>query len=565
MATLSELAINRFVVSAIPDDAKAAFLAMLELQQRCREDIVLFFNVMLGLPTNEFQEKFLRRSTTPRKLWMEKWEEPMEDIGGLLFGKNIAFPSNQIGKTVMIAGKHIWFNYYKIGLDLDEKLINTAHYSTLNISPVSRQTRACYQYVKDILSEQFMIHNPSGRTEMNKLHPLLKDFLAGENSTLGELRFRNKSVMYTVPTGHDQASSLAGAQFGYISYDECAQSLHLEQELGAKIMSRLIRYGTGLDLISTPETDSASHQYYLHIVKMGLRGKDGWYAQGGHLDQNVFIRQEQRDMAKAELLKTDKNKYRQVVKGEFVSSGSKFFDSLEIENMWKMERPQACIPGRKYLIVSDWGMSDTGDDSVHYALDYTDWLTGGKIKLVAHEEMKGGSPHMQFALLRTFYESFCYTLEGDTFVTKPIYVMDAKALGGVLIKKLLAGLNPKAFEIEKDEALLLTKKAMSEGRDFYESEVDASIIERNPDYGVIESYYIEKLADQLGLYHIDDKKLTQDHVMTLVMGVSYIVKKIPRAGKPAALDRLAGYNAGISRTSAQRRQVGLKELFNSKH
>lgn len=561
MATQHQLAFHNFIASATPNDAKLAILELTELIAACRDDVPLFFEKMLGIPTNEFQRNFLSHSCTPRTKWMEAFGENIEQIGGLLFGKNIAFPSNQIGKTVMIAGKHIHRNFYKVGLTLDDTLIDKAHYSTLNISPHSRQTKACYQYVKDILNEQFLINHPDGRQTTNKLNPVLRDFLAGENSTLGELRFRNKSVMYSVPTGADQASSLAGAQFGYISYDECAQSLHLEAELGAKIMSRLIRYGTGLDLISTPETDSSSHQYYLHIVKMGMRGQDGWWALGGHLDQNVFIKQEQREMAKAELLKTDKNKYRQVVKGEFISSGKRFFDTLAIENMWKLPGKVSCIPGRKYLLISDWGMSDTGDDSVHGILDYTDYLTGGKIKLVNHEEMKGGSPHMQFALLRSLHDAYCYVPEGQEYAVKPIFVMDAKALGGVTIKKLLADLNPKAFEIEKDEALLILNKAVSEGRDFYESEIDASIIEKNPEYGAIEGYYIEKLADQLGIYQVKDEKLTQDYVMMLMMGVAWIVKKVPRGGKRATLDPLAGYNANVKRTAPSRRSVTLGQMM----
>lgn len=561
MATLWQLAQHNFIASSVSDETKYSFLQLAELLAACRDDVPLFFEKMLGIPTNEFQYKFLSRSSTPRTMWMEKWGEQVEQIGGLLFGKNIAFPSNQIGKTVMIAGKHIHRNFYKIGLDVDETLIDKAHYSTLNISPHSRQVKQCYQYVKDILNEQFLINHPDGHQSTNKLNPLLKDFLAGENATLGELRFRNKSVFYTVPTGADQAASLAGAQFGYISYDECAQSLHLESELGAKIMSRLIRYGTGLDLISTPEVDSPSHQYYLHVVKLGLRGEDGWWALGGNLDQNVFIRAEQREMAKAELLKTDKNKYRQVVKGEFISGGKRFFDAMCIENMWKLKGKETCITGRKYLVVSDWGMSDTGDDSVHGVLDYTNFSSSGKIRLVNHEEMKGGSPHMQFAVVRSLYEAYTYVNEGQDFPVKPIFLMDAKALGGVTIKKLLANMNPKGFEIEKDEALLILNKVMSEGRDYYESDIDASIIEKNPNYGNLEAYYIEKLADQLGIYQIKDEKLTQDYVMMLMMGVAWIVKKVPRAGKPAEIDLLAGHSAGVQRRPATRRAVGLNEMI----
>lgn len=556
----SQLAVNKFLAAGLPVEVRKTFVELLELEADCRDDIVLFSEKMLGIPLNEFQSTFLSHSTTPRTQWLEKFGTNVELIGGLLFGKNIAYPSNQVGKTVMIAIKHIHRNYYKTGLDLEDDLIDSAYYATLNISPHSRQTRQCYNYVKDILAGQFMVRDLEGKTSLNILAPQMKDFLAGENSTLGELRFRNKSVMYSVPTGADQAASLAGAQFGYISYDECAQSLHLESELGAKIMSRLIRYGTGLDLISTPEVDSPSHQYYLHIVKLGMRGESGWWALGGHLDQNIFIPAEQREMAKAELLKTDKNKYRQVVKGEFISGGKRFFDVQEVENMWKLKSKQVCIAGRKYLVVSDWGMSDTGDDSVHGVLDYTDWISSAKIKLVNHEKMKGGSPHMQFALVRSVYEAYTYTPEGQDMHVKPIFLMDAKALGGVTIKKLLASMNPKGFEIEKDEALLILKNQMAAGRDYYESEIDASIIEKNPQYGNIESYYIEELADQLGIYHIKDEKLKQDFVMMLMMGVAWIVKKVPR-GKPATLDTMAGYSAGITRTTPTRRSVTLGEMI----
>lgn len=545
--------INSFLTSEIDIEAKLAALSTFETIQRGREDIRVFAEEMLGIPLNSFQDKFLSHTTTPRSRWGELFGTVIEDIGGFLYGRNIAFPSNQVGKTVMIAIKHLWFNYYKIGMELEADMVDKVAYQTLNISPHSRQVKQCYTYVKEILNESFVINDPVNGKRTNKLHPLMKDFLSGENSTLGELRFRNRSVFYTVPTGADQAASLAGAQFAYISYDECSQSLHLQNELGAKIMSRLIRYGVGLDLISTPEVDSPSHQYYMHICKLGLAGKEGWWALNAVFDDNKFIPKEQRERAKADLLATDKKKYRQVVFGEFITGGKNFFDMREIENLWKLGGKIAAINGRKYLIVADWGMADEGDPSVFYVFDYTDWLLGGKIKLVNHEEIKGGSPMMQFALFRTLYDAYTTNTDDGTLV-KPMFVMDANSLGGVVIKKLLVDMHPKEFSIEKDEALLITKKAVSEGRDFYESEIDGSIIERNPAYGLVEAYYILELADQMSVYHIDDKKLTQDHVMTFMMGVSWIVKKIPRGqvGKKVELNPLAGYNAQVAQTRSSR-------------
>ena len=545
-----------FLISTLDAETKERFVEMIEAERRGREDIIYFSENLLGVPLNNYQQKWLSRTTTPRSKWTEVFGDVIEDIGGFIFGSNISSIGNQSGKTVGIAIKHIWFNRYKIGMDLDGTLINQAHYATLNISPHSRQTKACYQHVKDILNGQFII-DEEGVKRLNVLNPLMRDFLVGDNVNLGELRFANKSVMYSVPTGQDQASSLAGAQFGYISYDECSQSLHLKEELGAKILSRLIKYGCCLDLIATPEVDSPSHQYYLHIVRLGMRKVQGWWALTGMgMDDNKFISKEQRERAKATLLATDKKRYRQVVHGEFVTSGKRFFDSNEIENLWKLTSKRDSKKGGKYLLVADWGMADTGDLSVFMVFDYTSFHIDGIIYLANHESIQGGSPQMQFSLLRTLYDQFTWYDEDGVTAHYPTFVMDAEALGGVVIKKLLVLLRPRSFEIDKDEALVITKGAMSKGRDYVESEVDGAIIEKNPDYGVVRCYYIEELNEQAGMFHIEDKKLTTDFIITFVMGVSYILKKMPRVdAKKITFNPLAGYNASISQSNRPSHQT----------
>ena len=541
-------------------ESKQRIVEMIESERRWRDDILAFSEEALGVPLNVYQIKWLKRTTTPRSKWMEIFGEAIDDIGGFLFGSNISSIGNQSGKTVGIAIKHIWFNRYKIGMELDEKLINTAHYATLNISPHSRQTKACYQHVKDILSGQFVI-DEEGKKRLNALNPLMREFLVGDNVNLGELRFANKSVMYSVPTGQDQASSLAGAQFGYISYDECSQSLHLKSELGAKILSRLIKYGVCLDLIATPEVDSNSHQYYLHIVRLGLRRAQGWWSLTGMgMDDNRFISKAQRERAKASLLATDKKRYRQVVMGEFITSGKRFFDSSEIENLWKLGGKKNAVNGGKYILIADWGMSDTGDKSVFIVFDYTNFHINGKVRLVNHEEIQGGSPQMQFSLLRTLYEQYTWYDEDGTTAHFPIFVMDAEALGGVVIKKLLVKLKPRRFDIDKDIALMEVKGAMSKNRDFIESEVDGAIIEKNLEYGIVSSYYIEELNEQLGMYHIEDKKLETDYVMAFMMGISYITRKMPKSLlKKVVLNPLAGYNAQIRRDNV--RTISPKILY----
>src|SRR3990172_8818614 len=546
---------KNFLISTMRNEDKARFLELLKTERRGRADIIYFSEEMLGVPLNDYQKKWLTRTTTPRSQWVEKFGDIIEDIGGFIFGSNISSIGNQSGKTVGIAIKHIWFNKFKIGMELDGELINSAYYATLNISPHSRQTRACFQHVKDILNGQLII-DEDGKKRLNDLSPLMKEFVVGDNVNLGEIRFANKSMMYSVPTGQDQASSLAGAQFGYISYDECSQSLHLKEELGAKILSRLIKYGCCLDLIATPEVDSPSHQYYLHIVKMGMKGIQGWWSLTGMgMDDNKFIPKDQRERAKATLLATDKKRYRQVVKGEFITSGKRFFDASEIENLWKLPSKKDCQRGGKYLLVADWGFSDSGDESVFMVLDYTSFQFNGKINIVNHESIRGGSPQMQFSLLRTLYDQYTWHDEDGVGTHPPVFLTDAQGLGGVVIKKLLALLNPKSFEIEKDEALFITKSAMAKGRDYFESDIDGAIIEKNLDYGVSQSYYIDELNEQLGSYHIEDKKLTTDFTMTLMMGVSYIMKKFAViSSKKINLNPLSGYEASITRFNSGRSQ-----------
>lgn len=549
-------------LSLLPAESREKFMRLIEDERRGREDICYFSEHSLGIPLNSFQRRYLSMTTTPRAILMQSLGLSDKFIDGMLFGKNIVACSNQIGKTVAIAIKHIWFAKYKIGMQLDEKLIDTAHYSTLNISPHTRQTRAAFRYIQSILKGEFII-DEDGAKRLNELSPVMKEFLVGENTTLGELRYANNSVTYSVPVGQDQASSLAGAQFALITYDECAQSHHLKDELGAKIMSRLIKYGVCLDLVSTPEVDAPSHQHYLHLFREGQGWVNGWQAFEGKLDENIFIPGQQRERFKADLKSTDPKKYAQVVSGAFVSGGKRFFDVKEIEQIWTFNGRSDRKDNRKYLIVSDWGMADDGDMSVHGVLDYTDYAMNptdikNKIKMVNHESLQGGSPQMQFALVRTLYDQYTHELDGGSVIVPPIYLMDAQGLGGVVIRKLLSSLKPIAFSIEKDVALLNTKRILSSGRNYIDNQ-DGTTTEINAEFGQFRSYFIDELSNQLGIYHIDDRKITQDFVMMLMMGVAYIVKRFGGGDKKrAVLNPLAGYNAKTTQLIPIRRGFTLR-------
>ena len=193
----------------------------------------------------------------------------------------------------------------------------------MNLSPHSNQCQAGYEYILDILAGK-LVFETDGISYTNKCR--ISTFYVTHNSQKRQITFTNGTFYRAIPTGEDQASSLAGMRFLYISYDECAQSLHLKEEIPAKIMSRLIDFGGPLDLVSTPEVDKPSHQYFHHIAKLGIEGRDGWWTLIGKISDNTFLRTNEIKKTLDAIKSTDPAKYRQVKYGEFVTTGKKMFD-----------------------------------------------------------------------------------------------------------------------------------------------------------------------------------------------------------------------------------------------
>jgi len=487
-------------------------------------------------------------------LWNNK--EEFEKYRHFEYGKNILVPSNRWGKTLVTSVKHLWYNYYKIGVRGNPDHIAEERCGTLNLSPHSNQCDAGYQYITDILNSQLLWSTPergpdgveTGRSISHKNNCLIGDhednphgpFLVGSNSQKRTHQFLNGTFYKAVPTGEDQASSLAGNPYLYISYDECAQSLHLKNELPAKIMSRLIDYGGPLDLLSTPEVDKPSHAYFHHIAKQGLKGEDGWFTMIGQQDDNTFLSELEKNKVLEQIRMIDPAKYRQVKYGEFVTTGKKMFDNLVVERIWDRNQSSIAEHEHNYSISADWGFSDTGDPTVFYVIDYTEFLRciadpradiwkvkPPKYRIVFRESIRGGSPFAVMARAKLLQREW----NGARFIH------DAASMGGVLIKKML-----KEMEMHdvvdfdssggnKMDMLFTLQLVLSEGRRVI-IDSESKIIDQNPEFGKLRSYYIPELEEQLGNYQynpdkgVTDKKLEQDDVMALGMNLWYLEKKV---------------------------------------
>lgn len=482
------------------------------------------------------------------KLWDElQFTTLMKNNPDML--RNVLVPSNRWGKTLITSVKHIWYCFYKTGVQGDPKHIAATRCGTLNLSPHSNQCQAAYEYILDILFSKFTFRSvemqPDERpgfegkevevmvSKVNKC--LIGDFYVSDNRQWRQINFKNGTSFRAIPTGEDQASSLAGMRFLYISYDECAQSLHLKAELPAKIMSRLIDFGGTMDLISTPEVDKPSHQYFFHIAKLGLEGADGWFTLIGNLMDNVFLGAKERDAVANSIRQTDPAKYRQVVYGEFVTTGKKMFDSIVIERLWDEEVPRLPALNHQYLLAVDWGFADTGDPTVMYVIDFTPVkLPNGEIaknryRIAYREAIRGGSPFTVIARVRM--------LQREWNGAKLIH--DSGNMGGVMIKKMLAELGVHdvidfSASGDKSDMLFCLLVALTDGRRV-EYGPEGQVLERNPEFGRIRAYYIQELEEQMGNYQynpdkgVSDKRIEQDDVMALGMGIWWLERKHNRS------------------------------------
>lgn len=516
----------------------------LQLVRTGKTDPVFFAYELLGVELHDAQKLWLWMTTGTqrdkafeigltlsdenRKLWSsrEEFDKIVERNPDFL--KNILVPSNRWGKTLVTSVKHIWYNYYKIGTRGTPEHKAATRCGTLNLSPHSNQCQAGYEYVRDILFSKFT-YTINGESKVNKCK--IEDFYSSDNLQKRTILFKNGTFYKSIPTGEDQASSLAGNPYLYISYDECAQSLHLKAELPAKIMSRLIDFGGPLDLVSTPEVDKPSHQYFYHIAKLGLKVEDGWFTLMGKMGDNVFLGEREKEKIVGMIKSTDPVKYRQVAYGEFVTTGKKMFDQILIERLWDEDRPRMPEYEHKYLVWADWGFADTGDPTIFYVLDYTPrkGINGTEIKneyrIVYRESIRGGSPFAVLTRAKILQREWNGAVFGH----------DSSSMGGVMIKKMLNEMNMHNIvdfsgSGDKSDMLFCMIVVMSEGRRA-ELDKDGKVIEKNPNFGRLRSFYIPELEEQLGNYQynpekgVTDKRIEQDDVMCLGMALWWLERK----------------------------------------
>lgn len=434
--------------------------------------------------------------------------------------------ANQVGKTIALAVAHIWFNYYKKGFVGDPKLVERARYETLNISPISRQATEAFRDVEEILHSNFSWEE-NGKRYINKCK--IEWFWEDKNENLGIIYFKNNSSFWCLSTSSDQGSGLSGKQFGFISYDECVQSLHLEDELGARIFSRAAKYSAWVVLVSTPDEMGKSQQYWYHLYTAAKKEKDegtigDWYLVEGLYDENIFISEEKRVEYKERLKKNFPNKYLQVVEGKFLASADRMFTPEMVEGLWNIKtQPSEPDPEKNYVLIVDWGVADAGDETVMGVGDVTDLA---RAEIVNAYSKQGGDP-VELMAMATYFRM--------QYNDCPI-VMDVTEMGGTIFKKMMSTFKPISFgQGNKPDALFFLQLRMRENiRENLTREQKIAT-------GYLKSYYLPKLERQLASYKLDDKKIKQDWVMMMAM-LAWYIEKFKKASQTKVFNLNKFYN-----------------------
>lgn len=415
----------------------------------------------------------------------------------------------------MIACKHIWKHFYKIGIPQGNQPVwLKADYRTANVAPHTSLVEPVFNYIDQIMTSRFMIRMPDGRSVANRCQI---EWFYMKNRTLSSPPYRQffsyNSYIEHRTIGATASDSLEGKPWGYISYDEGGRSDHLEDEINGTLLARLFDWQGELDIPSTPDMTSASILYHYKLYQDGLLGINDTFTMQGDLRDNIFFPPSQ--IEKQYKLYENNPLRDQVLEGKFVFAGDNIFNAQDIIDAQSdtLNDGLRYIEGHKYVIGIDTAIGS--DEMVFTVLDTTE----KPFKLVKMIACKGNSKSPQMHLndlidLVEVYQNedrnnvkiMLETWNGESvrFYKDLPYSIQAitKCYGSWQPEKRVSDnknleKNP-AGNVKKADLLVALKKLLSKK--------EILIPTNNP-----------KLVQQLSIYREKDEKIPTDRVISLAL------------------------------------------------
>lgn len=494
---------------------------LFSINRKIYHDPVAFAEIILGLKLHEGQIVWIRKST--KRI-------------------NILRPGNRYGKTLVEAVKHIWQCMCKPNL---EGKVNSheewlrVEYQTLNFGPTYELGRGALQLARDIVQGNILM--PDGGTNKS----LLKDWAIiddrADAQVLPYLEFKTGARLL------GRSYSEMGVAFkmkalAFISGDECADIQELWTFTNNTLLPRMVSLNGSIDLVGTPQPEGTDYMTMIESAEEDMKRPDYkekglYYTQKGSMYENTFLPREA--IEEIERI-ADPTMREQIIRGEYVEVGEKYFGFTRIQNAIdnEMQLTEQGLPGRKYLTIADYagGESAWADYTVIATIDYTE----EPYRIVQFQRFKGGdiSIPMQYKLTEEIVLRF-----GG----KGRLLIDSSSLGGKNAMAFLGHLNPISCDfsagrqsIMKAEMLATLKITLDGGnterRRIREKNDLGDWEDKVKDWGLIRFPNIPVLVNELQNYKLDDSKIRQDCVMVMAMGIHWIEMRRPKVIKKRAED-----------------------------
>ena len=525
----------------------------LKLSQEIRNDPIRFIDEFLGIYPHPGQREWLTNATKVI---------------------NILRPGNKWGKTMSEALMHTWHAMCKPNLRdrvLSEDEWLRVAYQTLVFGPEYEQSREMLKMVVEVVQGSMLIyvcpqcdsHRIDKATAKEKYFhcldcgayferaksrtnkSLLKDWAIEADRSgaqlMPHLKWFNGSM--TLGRSYDEmGKAFKMKALAYITGDECADIMELYVFTTNTLLPRLFTLRGIIHFVGTPQPGGLDYARMIDMAEDDMRRPD-WgtsgelYTQKGSVYDNTFI---DADYIRRIEAVADPDLRKQIIEGEIVQVGEKYFGFDRVKNMIdaEMKLLDQGLPGRKYLTSVDFsaGESAWSDWTCIFVFDYTEepW------RLVFWKRFKGRDMPipLQYELVRDVVHRFASRL-----------IIDSSAAGGKNAKAFLRDLHPIPFEAgptgghstKKAEGLGSMKVALDGGdsKELRRQAVvteDGKTLDSNPTWGLVRVPNIPELFGEVVNYKLDDKKIITDQVMTMMMAIDWLMMRRPKQSRNRAVD-----------------------------
>ena len=433
---------------------------------------------------------------------------------------NVLATGNQWGKTTSEAVKHIHHALTKPNLagrvGTPEMWLN-AEYKTLNFGLTYEVAKPVKEAIIQIVNNEFLIHDrETGRSYFNEGKLKGWALVDETDEPFPELTWHNNSK--TLFRSYDKmGTSFKAKVIAFISGDEVGDIPNLRTFVNGTLLPRLVAMDGRLDLIGTPQADKSED--YLWFIEEAQNDTEGlYYFQGGSMYDNVHLPEQA--IRETEAI-ADPELRRQIIYGEHVSTGEKYFSFDEIHNAVDDGLILLDDAGAgKYIAGADFAAGE--DYTVFLVVDYS----REPYDLVYHLRFKGKkvSVPMQYELFKDIVRRF-----------KARSIIDTSSLGGKNALAFLREINPIEFNFtpKSKSEMLGTLKIAFQGGQSDRLKRDLSTeggmkIDHNPFWGLIRIPNKAELVKELQNYKLPDDAIIQDQVMTLGMIIHWIELRRPK-------------------------------------